>query len=132
MTRRLAACVLLILLVGSVFDRCLVTCLSVAQATDAAAPAPACHHEDTAGLATSAQPGDGVFVQGCEHDHRSDAIPAELTGTARSQDASRALLAEVPRFSLGVVDASSERGPVISGPPLLVLDSGSDRRQLRL
>ena len=128
MTRRLAAYVLLMLLVGSVFDRCLVTCLSASASADVPA-VPACHHDETA----AAQPtSDGAFVLACAHEHASDATPAELSGTGRWQSGTQVVLVEVPQFSLDPFATSPDRSPALDGPPLLVLDSGSDRRQLRL
>lgn len=127
LTRRLAACVLLVLLVGSVFDRCLVACTYAAADTPAV---PACHHDDQA-TSAAATP-DGAFSRACDLDHRVDANPAELRLAGGAQELARALLAEVPPFALHVVVVSSARTAALNGPPLLVLDSGSDRRQLRL
>ena len=116
------------LLVGSVFDRCLVACTYAAAETPAI---PACHQDANGAAALETPATDGVFARACDHDRSNQGTLAELTTAGRPQELTRAVVAEIPGVTLRT-EAVSAHGVVINGPPLLVLDTGSDRRQLRL
>ena len=117
------------LLVGSVFDRCLVACTYAAAETPAI---PACHQDANGAAALETPATDGVFARACDHDRSNQGTLAELTTAGRPQELTRAVVAEIPGVTLSRTEAVSAHGVVINGPPLLVLDTGSDRRQLRL
>lgn len=131
--RRFTAVVLLALLCSSALDRCVIACLHVVSASSAednADLSPACHHEGAGDAAAGALAPRAVLLGTC--DHESDATPGELTTVRAAGDQPRT---SVLHIAAVVIDPASVRasGRVESDAlALLVLESGSDRRQLRL